>query len=86
MIELKHVTFGYNKRQAVLEDINTKIHDGENVGILGESGSGKSTLAALLLGLLKPINGSIYMSDVLYYQFSNMHYQVLILIGQLKTH
>lgn len=34
MIELKHVTFGYNKRQAVLEDINTKIHDGENVGIL----------------------------------------------------
>lgn len=63
MIELKHVTFGYNKRQAVLEDINTKIHDGENVGILGESGSGKSTLAALLLGLLKPINGSIYMSD-----------------------
>ena len=29
MIELKHVTFGYNKRQAVLEDINTKIHDGE---------------------------------------------------------
>ncbi|MBU5910195.1 ATP-binding cassette domain-containing protein, partial [Vibrio cholerae O1] len=47
----------------MLEDINTKIHDGENVGILGESGSGKSTLAALLLGLLKPINGSIYMSD-----------------------
>lgn len=86
MIELKHVTFGYNKRQAVLEDINTKIHDGENVGILGESGSGKSTLAALLLGLLKPINGSIYMSDDTVLPIFNMHYQVLILIGQLKTH
>ena len=58
MIELKHVTFGYNKRQAVLEDINTKIHDGENVGILGESGSGKSTLAALLLDCLSRLMGA----------------------------
>ena len=45
MIELKHVTFGYNKKQMVLQDINITIPDGENVGILGESGCGKSTLA-----------------------------------------
>lgn len=49
MIELKHVTFGYNKRQAVLEDINTKIHDGENVGILGESGSGKKYFGSIVI-------------------------------------
>ncbi|CAA3997939.1 ABC-type dipeptide/oligopeptide/nickel transport system, ATP-binding protein [Staphylococcus aureus] len=41
MIELKHVTFGYNKKQMVLQDINITIPDGENVGILGESGCGK---------------------------------------------
>lgn len=46
MIELKHVTFGYNKKQMVLQDINITIPDGENVGILGESGCGKSTLAS----------------------------------------
>ncbi|OZH10600.1 ABC transporter ATP-binding protein [Staphylococcus aureus] len=54
MIELKHVTFGYNKKQMVLQDINITIPDGENVGILGESGCGKSTLASLVLGLFKP--------------------------------
>ncbi len=31
MIELKHVTFGYNKKQMVLQDINITIPDGENV-------------------------------------------------------
>lgn len=29
MIELKHVTFGYNKKQMVLQDINITIPDGE---------------------------------------------------------
>lgn len=52
MIELKHVTFGYNKKQMVLQDINITIPDGENVGILGESGCGKSTLASLVLACL----------------------------------
>lgn len=59
MIELKHVTFGYNKKQMVLQDINITIPDGENVGILGESGCGKSTLASLVLGLFKPVKGEI---------------------------
>ncbi|GAB5694973.1 dipeptide/oligopeptide/nickel ABC transporter ATP-binding protein [Staphylococcus aureus] len=63
MIELKHVTFGYNKKQMVLQDINITIPDGENVGILGESGCGKSTLASLVLGLFKPAKGEIYLSD-----------------------
>lgn len=63
MIELKHVTFGYNKKQMVLEDIDITIPDGENVGILGESGCGKSTLASLVLGLFKPVKGEIYLSD-----------------------
>lgn len=52
MIELKHVTFGYNKKQMVLQDINITIPDGENVGILGESGCGKSTLASWFLACL----------------------------------
>lgn len=63
MIELKHVTFSYNKKNTILNKISLSIADGENVGILGESGNGKSTLAALLLGLLKPTNGEIYISD-----------------------
>lgn len=63
MIELKHVTFGYNKKQMVLQDINITIPDGENVGILGESGCGKSALASLVLGLFKPVKGEIYLSD-----------------------
>lgn len=63
-IVLEHgQTFGYNKKQMVLQDINITIPDGENVGILGESGCGKSTLASLVLGLFKPVKGEIYLSD-----------------------
>lgn len=59
MIDIKHLSFSYNKKQPILKDINLTIQDFEKVGILGESGSGKSTLVNLILGLLHPVRGQI---------------------------
>ncbi|EHJ06945.1 ABC transporter ATP-binding protein [Staphylococcus simiae] len=59
MIDIKQLSFSYNKKQPILKDINLTIHDFEKVGILGESGSGKSTLAHLILGLLQPVQGQL---------------------------
>jgi len=63
-IELKKVFFRYDKsKDFLLEDVNIKIKKNQIIGIIGENGSGKSTLCNLLLGLLKPENGSIIIDD-----------------------
>ncbi|MCR5097315.1 MAG: ATP-binding cassette domain-containing protein [Lachnospiraceae bacterium] len=59
-IELKNVTFGYEKDRPVLKDISLHIRAGEYVAIVGETGCGKTTLIRLLLGLEKPDSGNIF--------------------------
>jgi len=58
MIQFEHVSFSYEKGQAVLRDLNLTIADGESVGLIGANGAGKSTLMKVLLGLL-PFDGRI---------------------------
>ena len=59
-IELKHVTFRYEKDEpAVLNDLSLHIFPGEYVAIVGKCGCGKSTLVKLLLGFETPDRGTI---------------------------
>ena len=44
----------------VLHGVDVTIARGETVGIVGESGSGKTTLGRALIGLLRPVSGSIH--------------------------
>lgn len=62
-IEFKNVSFGFNKNQNIIKDIDLKINKGETIGIIGESGSGKSTFVDLLIGLHKPTSGSILIDN-----------------------
>ena len=63
MIEVKDLTFEYEKGKPVLDHISFTIHDGESVGLIGANGAGKSTLMKLMLGLLDS-NGSIKCDDL----------------------
>lgn len=58
-IELKNVSFGYDSRRPVLDQVSLRIEPGERVALIGRSGSGKSTLISLLLRLYEPQGGVV---------------------------
>ena len=60
-LELREVNFRYAPSEPfVIQDLNLKIEQGTSVAIIGSSGSGKSTLLKMLLGLLKPYSGKLF--------------------------
>ncbi|GAA3602268.1 energy-coupling factor ABC transporter ATP-binding protein [Secundilactobacillus similis] len=64
MIELKHLSFGYEENKPILKDISLKLGDQGNViGFIGPNGTGKSTLFLNLVGMLKPTSGEILVDD-----------------------
>lgn len=64
-ISICSLSFSYDKKVPVLDNISLDIHKGDFIGIRGESGSGKSTLFHVLLGFIIPDAGGIYVDGVL---------------------
>ena len=58
VIEIKDLSFAYDK-QTILEGINLTIEEKDFLAIIGPNGGGKSTLLKLILGIIKPLKGSI---------------------------
>lgn len=59
ILELKNVSYAYEKGKAVLQNISGSLETGKMYAILGPSGSGKTTLLSLLGGLDVPTQGSV---------------------------
>ena len=62
MIKLINVNKSFKER-AILRNINLTIDAGETLAIIGGSGSGKSTLLRLMVGLIMPTSGEIWIDD-----------------------
>jgi len=63
-IILDNVTFVHeNSNTKILEQVSLEVKKGQSVGIIGKSGAGKSTLIDLILGLIKPVAGKIYIDS-----------------------
>ncbi|WP_333954939.1 ABC transporter ATP-binding protein [Psychrobacter sp. S4(2024)] len=64
-ITLKDIKFSYpDKDRAAVNCVNMDIPVNSVIGLVGSSGSGKSTLIDILLGLLTPQQGSLYVDDI----------------------
>ncbi len=61
-ISLKKISLSFNKRQ-ILDDINLNIKEGEICGLLGPNGVGKSTLFNIIVGLLNPNYGKVFINQ-----------------------
>jgi zinc transport system ATP-binding protein len=64
MLEIKNLSYSYDKQETILDGVNMALSAGKSLGIIGPNGGGKSTLLKLILGLLRPTSGSISVMGV----------------------
>ncbi len=63
-IDVQNMSFAYDERGTVLEEVTFRVPDGQILGIVGRSGSGKTTLSQILLGMLEPESGIVMVGGV----------------------
>ena len=62
-ITFEDVSFEYKKGTKIINDINLTIPYGETIAFVGPSGEGKTTLIRLILALIDPSSGKVYLKD-----------------------
>ena len=62
LLEVRGLSFGYQKGQQTLRDVSFSIGKGEMVSIVGRNGAGKSTLSKLICGFETPDAGEIFLN------------------------
>ena len=63
-VKLENVNFSYNPSDAFsIEGMNFAVAPGEIIGITGRSGCGKSTLLSMIVGIIRPLSGTVYLDD-----------------------
>jgi lipopolysaccharide export system ATP-binding protein len=62
ILKAEHLIKKYKKR-TVVNDVSVSVGQGEIVGLLGPNGAGKTTSFYMIVGLIKPNGGEIYLED-----------------------
>jgi ATP-binding cassette subfamily B protein RaxB len=75
-LELKGVRFRYSPSDPmILDGVDLAVAPGEHIAITGPSGSGKSTLVKIILGLVEPTDGNLFIDGVPLAEFGIRNYQ-----------
>lgn len=70
LIDIKEVSYEYEQTKA-LDHISMKVEEGDFLAILGPNGSGKSTLLKIMLGLIRPSEGTVALFGIDSRQFKH---------------
>ena len=63
-IEVKNLSYAYDSQKNALQGVSFNVEKGSYTTIIGHNGSGKSTLAKLIVGLLEPKSGEIFIEGL----------------------
>ena len=83
LVRVEGVTFSYGQ-DPVLLDVSFSIYEGDFLAILGPNGSGKTTLLKLILGLLRPAQGRVFLMGKSIEKFDE--WQKIGYVPQKATH
>lgn len=75
VIQFDNITFGYDSNRNIFENFSIYIDCETRIAILGPNGCGKTTLLKILMGSLKPQQGSINRNKYLRTAILNQHFE-----------
>jgi ATP-binding cassette subfamily B protein len=83
-VEFRNVSFAYEDRNRVLEDVSFNVTPGTRVGIAGTTGAGKTTLVSLLTRFYEPSSGQILVDgvDLREYKLEDLRNQFAIVLQE----
>lgn len=64
MILRTHSLFKNYKQRTVVNDVSVQVQQGEIVGLLGPNGAGKTTTFYMMVGLIKPLSGQVFLDSL----------------------
>lgn len=59
MIDIRKLNFKYPNGRKIFNDLDFSLREGEKLGLVGPNGAGKTTLFHIIMGLLRPISGTV---------------------------
>jgi ABC-type multidrug transport system fused ATPase/permease subunit len=63
LISIQNLEYKYpTSKEAIIQNFNLEINRGDKIVLVGDIGSGKSTLMKIILGLIKPTKGALYLN------------------------
>jgi subfamily B ATP-binding cassette protein MsbA len=85
-VEFKRVTFGYDPKRPVLQDISFVAEPGQTIGLVGPSGSGKSTLVSLIPRFYDPQSGVVCIDgqDVREFTIRSLRRQIAFVLQETQ--
>ncbi len=82
-LELKGVSWTYpGSEKQILNEVSLNIQKGESIALIGTSGGGKTTMADIILGLLRPKHGMIFMDGIDVYSIPNAWSKIIGYVPQ----
>jgi len=63
ILKLNNVSFGYEKENSLIDNLNLTIGSKDRICIIGKNGRGKTTLLKLMANIINPDQGSVYINN-----------------------